>query len=264
MSYTTFHDISQYQGDYNDDNPVIGIKMSGGDAGLYYDSRASINYQRAANAGKAIIGYHFAGGTDPIAEADFFIRGMSPLAENDVLCLDWEVANPDPVGWCLSFVNHIHDVTGVWPLIYMNTSTCTTHDWSPVLNNCGLWIADYRYSPDDTVPCNHPYIIHQYTSTPLDTDALFLDIPTLQQYGYHAGQPVPEPAPAPEPPTTNNPTPPPSPEIPEPTPTPSEPTPKPGQGTAKPTPVTTPVKSQDNWLVRFLRAIFADWWHKNG
>lgn len=194
-----FHDISQWQGAYNmaDGNPLIAIKMSGGDAGLYYDTKASLNYANAIKAGKAVIGYHFAGGGDPIAEADFFIRAMSPLAEGDILALDWEVhpAGKDPVQWCLSFVNHIHDKTGVWPLIYMNTSTCTSHDWSPVLKNCGLWIADYRFNPSQTVPCGHPYIIHQYCGSPLDTNALFIDLPTLKKYGYHPPKPAPAPAP---------------------------------------------------------------------
>lgn len=200
-----FKDISQWQGNYNmagDGAPVIGIKMSGGDAGLYYDSKASQNYNNAVNAGKVVIGYHFAGGTDPVAEADFFVRAMSPLAENDVLCLDWEVHHATPVQWCVSFMNRVHDKTGVWPLIYMNTSTCTSYDWSPVLKNCALWIADYRFTPSQNVPCGHPYIAHQYTSTPLDTDALFIDIPTLKKYGYHA--PV-APAPAPVPVPLNTP-----------------------------------------------------------
>lgn len=207
-----FHDISQWQGDYDDDQPVIAIKMSGGDAGLYYDSKASINYNRAAAKGKAIIGYHFAGGTDPVAEADFFIRAMSPLANEDVLALDWEVSHPDPVGWCTQFVNHVHDQTGVWPLVYMNTSTCTSHDWSPVLNNCALWIADYRSTPDQDVPCGHPYIIHQYQGSPLDTDALFIPVETLKKYGYHAPQaPVAPPTPEPAPVTQPEPTPVPAP-----------------------------------------------------
>jgi len=84
----------------NNGDPAIAIKMSGGDDGLYYDSQATNNYNHAVAAGKVPIGYHFAGAKDPIAEADFFVRSMNPLAENDVLALDWEVSHPDPVGWC--------------------------------------------------------------------------------------------------------------------------------------------------------------------
>jgi hypothetical protein len=250
MSYLPMIDISQWQGKWGGySEPVVAIKMSGGDNGLYYDSQATGNYNAASAAGKVIIGYHFAGGTDPIAEADFFIKGMSPLAEADILCLDWEVQHPDPVGWCLSFVNHVHDVTGVWPLVYMNTSTCTAHDWSPVLNTCGLWIADYRFTPDQDVPCGHPYLIHQYTSTPIDRDAVFVTLDQLKAYGYH----IPAPAPIPAAPAT-------PPVAPEPAPAPTETnTPKappisspPVQETPSVIPVETLWERFLGWLVKIL------------
>lgn len=204
MSYTPAIDIATYQGPWHQyDEPIIMIKMSGGDNGLYYDAQATGNYYGAKRDGKAVGGYHFAGATDPIHECDFFIRAMSPLEQNDVACLDWEVAHPDPVGWSLAFVTHFHDVTGFWPLIYMNTSTLNAHDWSPVLANCGLWVADYRYTPDQDVPTNgKAYLMHQYTSTPFDHDAWFGDVALFNRYGYQGGaqtpsQPVPEPLPAP-------------------------------------------------------------------
>lgn len=234
--YILFKDISQWQGDYNmaaNPDPAIAIKMSGGDAGLYYDSKASINYQRAVNAGKVPIGYHFAGGTDPIAEADFFIRAMSPLAENDGLALDWEVSHPDPVGWCTQFVNHVHDVTGVWPLVYMNMSTANAHDWSPVFNKCGYWCAAPSYGFDDTLPVKYPQVAQQGPIVGgVDTDAFFGTVDQLKkQCCYHVAQPAPAPDPDPAPTPTPDPTP-----TPEPTPTP-QPTPDP---TPDPTPSPTP------------------------
>lgn len=232
-------DISYAQGLYNMDangDPIIIMKMSGGDAGLYYDSQASRNYANASRLGKSIGMYHFAGGTDPIAEADFFLRAVSPLAENDVLILDWEVGNADPVGWCSAFINHVHDKTGVWCMIYMNTSTCNAHDWSPVFANSGLWIADYRYTPDQDVPCHHPYIMHQYTSTPIDRSMWFSDVATWNKYGWHKPIPAPTPAPAPAPTPAPTPEPTPTP-TPVPTPTP-EPVPTPAPA---PTPVPQPI-----------------------
>lgn len=203
MSYIIFHDVSQWQGNYNmnDGCPIVAIKMSGGDAGLYMDSQAANNYNHASALGKTILGYHFAGGTDPIAEADYFVRAMSPFAKYDIYALDWEVSNPDPVGWCSAFNNEVKSKTGCWPIIYMNTSTCLAHDWNPVLADSGLWIADYRYTPDQDVPCGHPYIIHQYTDSPLDTDACFIDIDTLKKYGYQGNQPVVVSSPPPSAPT---------------------------------------------------------------
>jgi lysozyme len=235
-------DISQWNNYPFDSAPeqIVIIKASGGDNGLYFDSKCTSNWLNAKRTGKSRGYYHFAGATDPLGEADFFLRAVSPLEENDVLALDWEVQHTDPVGWCLAFVNHIHDKTGIWPLIYMNTSTFLAHDWSPVTANCGLWIADYRFTPDQDVPTHHTYVMHQYKAIQGygDKDAWFGTIEQFHKYGYHAPVPtVPAPAPTPEPQPTPVPVPPtPTPE-PAPVPTP-EPTPTP---TPDPIPEPTPV-----------------------
>ena len=128
MSFVKGIDVSQWQGAI-DWNAVKAsgvqfaiIKMGGGDAGLYYDSRATQNYYNAKAAGLAVGGYWFAGGGNPENEADSFIAAMSPLEENDVFVLDWEIPNGDPVGWCERFIQRVHDRVGVWPLLYMNGS----------------------------------------------------------------------------------------------------------------------------------------------
>ena len=200
MSYINALDVSQWQGNI-DWSAVKGggyqiavIKISGGDNGFYYDSKATQNYYGAKAAGLAMGGYHFAGGQDPRAEAEYFVRGMSPLEENDVLVLDWEIQHPDPVGWCNTFVNRVHELTNVWPLIYMNGSTLNSQNWSPVTANCGVWVAWYGTDPNADLPVKYPYIMHQYTSTGrvpgiggnVDLDAWYYDIPTWNKYGYHA------------------------------------------------------------------------------
>lgn len=271
MSYILFNDISQYQGNYdmNDGNPAVAIKMSGGDNGLYMDSQAANNYGHAIAAGKVVIGYHFAGGTDPIAEANYFLRAMAPLAENDVYALDWEVSNPDPVGWCTQFINHIHDSIGVWSLVYMNMSTANAHDWSPVFNNCGYWCAAPSFGFDATLPVKYPQVAQQ---GPIvnghDTDAFFGTVEELKKYGYQAPQPAPQPtptppAPVPEPaPIPIPPAPTPVPPSPAPVPTPpSNPTPPPVSPPPSPTPappvvVTTPAQSWVSKLINWLKSFF--------
>lgn len=184
--YIQAKDISKWQGDWQDTGEsIVMIKVSGGDNGLYYDPKATQNYYGSKNAGKAIGMYHFAGGTDAIAEANFFIKACSPLEENDVLALDWEVGNADPVGWCTQFVNRVHDATGVWPLLYLNLSTLNAHDWSPVLASCGLWLADWSVSPDGEAPTHHTYVMQQYGDSPYDKDAWFGTIDQFKAYGYH-------------------------------------------------------------------------------
>lgn len=239
-----FKDISQYQGAYNmsaDNNQLIAIKMSGGDAGLYFDSRAAANYDNAAHAGKVIIQYHFAGGQDPTAEANFFLKACSPFAENDVYCLDWEIEHGDPVGWVNTFTQVVHAATGAWPLVYMDIDRCNRFDWNPVFANCGLWLAAPSYGWNENAPVHHTYVAQQGPIVNgVDTDMWFNgDINSVKAYGHHTAPaptptpeptPVPVPTPQPDPIPTPEPTPEPQPEpSPEPTPTPTPlPTPDPG------------------------------------
>lgn len=201
--WLTGKDISVYQGAWIDTGEqFVMIKMSGGDNGLYMDSQAASNYSGAVSAGKVVGGYHFAGGTDAVAEADYFVRAMSPQAENDIYALDWEVQNPDPVGWCKAFMNEVHAKIGVWPLLYINLSTLNAYDWTPVLTNSGLWLADWAVSPDADAPTNWTYVMQQYTDTPYDKDAFFGTREQLQAYGWHAqaaAPPLPTSPPQPSP-----------------------------------------------------------------
>lgn len=223
MADIRFHDISYAQGQYNmdaDPSPIVFMKMSGfyyGSKQPYYDNQAARNYNNATRTKKVSGLYHFAGGADPVTEADFFVGACSPLAEGDILILDYELtadmAPPaNPVDWCLRFANRVHERTGVWPLFYTYRALLNSYDFSPVLANCGLWIADYTVPPEGTVNTKgHPYIIHQYQGSPIDTNACFIELDALRKYGYKAVQP--QPAPLPIPPPAPLP-------LPEPTPTP--------------------------------------------
>lgn len=254
MSYIPAIDVSQYQSTINwagISEQIIMIKMSGGDVGLYLDSQATANYEGAIAAGKAVGGYHFAGGTDPVAEANYFMKAMSPLAENDVYALDWEIQHNDPVGWCMTFLTTVHDAIGVWPLIYINLNTLNSYDWTPVTNECGLWLADWAVSPDDDIPTSYTYVMQQYDDGPwCDHDAWFGTVDQFKAYGYQVPQspsPAPSPAPTPEPTPTPEPVPTPTP-VPTPAPAPSP----------TPTPPVPPVINDNifriiwNWLKSFF------------
>lgn len=228
-------DVSQWQGNINwnqVDAPIAIIKISGGDAGLYYDSKANQNYYSAKAAGKAVGMYHFAGGGDPYQEADFFLNGCSPFEPNDVFVLDWEITHPDPVGWCKAFIQRCIERTGVKPLIYLNQSTIFAYDWTPVVNqDVGLWVAHWGYTPDQDVPIKWwmTYVLHQYSSRgrvpgiigDVDLNEWFGSVDQFRAYGFKAApapiqdvkppvaDPVP-PQPAPTPPVATPPaTPPP-------------------------------------------------------
>lgn len=263
--------------------PIALIKMTGGDDGLYVDPKANYNYYGAKAAGKAIGMYHFAGGGNPENEADFFIAACSPLEENDVLALDWELDKfaGDPVEWCRRFIQRVIDRTGVIPMFYTNAArlfadrdqnnTMRYLDWSPVANlNCGLWVAHYGVAPEDNVVIKswNTYVMHQYSSTGVvdgiegnvDLNVWFGTVLQFKAYGFHSAGNIPAPTPGPvvspnpEPPVppVEVPAPEPSPQpVPDPTPTPVPVTPTPG-----PDPVPT-VKTSLLAVIAALTAAIA-------
>jgi len=222
VSYFTFHDISYAQGRYNmdaDSAPVVEMKMSGffyGSKTPYMDVQATTNYGNAIRLNKTPICYHYAGGANPVTEAEYFVKAVSPLADGDIYELDYELTAEmgppaDPDSWCRAFADRVKELTGAYPLLYTNTLIFLANNKFPkTMEVCGLIIADYRFTPDQDVPCGHPYIIHQFTDSPLDTNACFVSLDVLKKYARGANQPVitvvpqpitpaPQPAPLPEP-----------------------------------------------------------------
>lgn len=282
MSFLNFIDVSRWQGNIDwhavKAAGIAGaiVKISGGDDGLYYDPLASQNYYAAKGAGLLIGGYHFAGHTNPVTEAEFFVNGMKPFENNDVFVLDYDSDTGDAVSWVQAFVNRVHELAGVWCIVYVNGSTRNAHDWSPVAVNCGFWIAWYGKDPNADLPVNGTYIMHQYTSSGsvpgvagnVDEDAVYMTPEQFELYGYHEPvtpvvPPVPViPPPSPtEPPVVPGPTPePPAPVEPAPAPVPVDPAPStppvPEPAPSGPeTPVVVPSQPQAvryNWLERLV------------
>lgn len=139
-------DISNHQSDI-DVNALSGIDaiICKATEGTYYvDPYCDGFYQTTKDRGLLRGFYHFAGNSDPIAEADFFITNTEGYFNDGIPILDWE--GDQSVDWVNIFVNQIHDRTGVWPIIYAN-------DWrfnqGGVEANCGRWVASY---PEVTSP----------------------------------------------------------------------------------------------------------------
>lgn len=244
-------DISRWQGTYSETGePIVFVKISGGDQGLYVDPQAANNYNQVIAHGHAFGGYHFAGGGDPVGEANFFLNAMKPWNPGEVPCLDWEISHPNPVGWCLAFATQVHATTGAWPVIYMNLATLRAFNWHPVLDNCALWLADWVGHPDGAIDTgSYTYTILQYNDGPTyDRDEVYVSsVDQFKKLGWPEPATVPGAAPSPpvpEPPVTPTPpapesipptdTPPPVPEpLPEPTP---QPTPAPSPNPLPETP----------------------------
>ena len=101
--------------------------------------------QGAVDTGKALGLYHYAGGYNATAEADWFLAQIGDYVGRAVLVLDWE-SNQNSAwgngGWVLQFVQRIHDRTRVWPLVYVQASAIGQIP-QQVWDKCGLWAAQY-------------------------------------------------------------------------------------------------------------------------
>lgn len=87
--------------------------------------------------------YHFAGITDPVIEAEFFVEHTRGYFGKGIPVLDYETGNPNDVSWCEKFINRVHELTGVWCMIYLSAYRVSPYKGSWIPEKCGLWVAGY-------------------------------------------------------------------------------------------------------------------------
>lgn len=127
--------------------PADFVIVKATEATTYVNPDCDRALQQALRAGKLLGVYHFARPGDARAQADFFIAQCKEHIGRAVLVLDWE-ANALPLGpsWAKAWLDRVHQVTGIRPLIYMSASVTGQYDWSQVVaSNYGLWVAAYAW-----------------------------------------------------------------------------------------------------------------------
>jgi GH25 family lysozyme M1 (1,4-beta-N-acetylmuramidase) len=147
-------DVSRWQGTIDWD--VAGyqtgfaiIKAGGSDEGMYTDSQFIRNRDEARRVGIARGYYYYAGGGDPIQEAEHFASLVPDLQPGEVLALDFEINHPDPVSYAWLFLVRTEQLTGAKPLFYTNMNRVWSHDWKPIVDNGNpLWGAIYDSNPE--------------------------------------------------------------------------------------------------------------------
>lgn len=184
----------------------------------YVNPSANAQLQGAVRSGKEIGVYHYAGGGDCNAEADYFLNNARPWIGKAVLALDWE-ANQNAAwgnsGWSTCFVRRVKARTGVTPMVYVQQSAL----WQVAgarAENAGLWVAQYA-SKTPTGYQNTPWrlgadgeAMRQYTSFGLlpgysgylDLNYFRGDREQWRKYANPNGSattPAPAPSPAPAP-----------------------------------------------------------------
>lgn len=163
-------DISHYQGIIDWDKVSLDFVISKCTEYDKVDAMYQRNRDGARSRGILFGSYHFARGTDPVKEADFFVKSVGDMKAGELLALDWEISHNDPVGWCKKWLARVNELVGFRPLVYMNSSTSKRYDWSPISGDNGLWVAQYGVNdgqmngkPD--IGASFPWwVIWQYTS----------------------------------------------------------------------------------------------------
>jgi lysozyme len=130
----------------------------------------------ASRAGLLWGAYHFGDATDPVRQADHFLRATESSDPNGVLLvLDFEKNNHYPgksmrVDQAVAFVDRIRERTGKYPGVYMSEYRIRQMLYGPkvtpaqrlTLSNCWLWIANYHFDPRNTAPWSS-WRMWQYT-----------------------------------------------------------------------------------------------------
>lgn len=131
----------------------------------YINPSCDAQYQYAKARGLKLGVYHYAGGGDPVAEADYFLRHIAGYIHEAILVLDWEEyqnAQYNNTNWARQFVDRVHAKTGVWCIIYGNRQDINR--CQNLVNDCGLWFAGFPDLRSSWDAPNFPYNISPWKS----------------------------------------------------------------------------------------------------
>lgn len=174
-------------------------------------------YQQAKRAGKLRGTYHYVGGGNAVAEADYYVNNIKGYIKDGLLAIDWEAEQNSAWGneaYLEQLVRRVIERTGVKPLIYSMASRYAQVAAVAKKLDCGLWIAEYA-DMNPTGYQAHPWregaygcAIRQYASTgrlngwggDLDLNIAYMTREQWAKYVNPGGKPAAAPAkPAPAP-----------------------------------------------------------------
>lgn len=99
--------------------------------------------------------YHFARNNEPEDDADFFYKNTRNYFTHGIPVLDIETESiKNWANWSQRFVDRIHALSGVYPLIYTSAAYTERFTDTTLPETCGLWVAGYprKYSDFDSIP----------------------------------------------------------------------------------------------------------------
>ncbi|TCD53781.1 LysM peptidoglycan-binding domain-containing protein [Alloscardovia theropitheci] len=197
-------DISNWQANIDLTKISFDFVIAKATQGTHYVSPScDKQIQQAKTLGKLYGVYHYAEGTDPTAEANYFLTNIQGYLHQALLVLDFEAGennawNNNPNTWIKTFCDHITNQTGIKPLIYIQASAL-----AKVANvgDYGLWIAQYANNDPtgyQATPWNegaYNCAMRQYSSNgrftgyngPLDVNKFYGDATAWNKYANPTG-----------------------------------------------------------------------------
>lgn len=170
-------------------------------------------YQQAKRAGKLRGTYHYVGGGNAVAEADYYVNNIKGYLRDGLLAIDWEAEQNSAWGneaYLEQLVRRVIERTSIKPLIYSMASRYAQVAAVAKKLDCGLWIAEYA-DMNPTGYQAHPWregayacAIRQYTSTgrlngwggDLDLNIAYMTRDQWAKYVNPGGKPAAAPAPS--------------------------------------------------------------------
>ncbi len=107
--------------------------------------------------------YHFARENEPETEAQFFYDNCRNYFNHGIPVLDYETTNYNNVEWCERFIYKLHELSGVWCIIYLSAYQCGQFANSWIPEKCGLWVAGYPYTMTDWTNDEMPYNVYPFS-----------------------------------------------------------------------------------------------------
>lgn len=134
-----------------------GIIMKATQGIGFVDPYCNLTIERAKRDGKVWGFYHYAGGNNPIAEAVFFYNNCKNYFGYGIPVIDFEEFQNEPnwnnTNWVRQFVNKIHELSGIWCMIYIQQSAIAKV--ANCVNDCALWVAAYPDVNNNTWNAGH-------------------------------------------------------------------------------------------------------------
>jgi hypothetical protein len=161
-------DVSSYQSETYSLTGVDFVFVKATEGTAYTNPRHAAQVRRARAGGRVVGHYHYlTAGASMSAQMDHFLAKAAPRA-GELLAVDWEETGVSGAQKD-SAVKYLKSRAGGRKvLLYCSQSFWLTRDSTGYAGD-GLWIAQYNGRPGRP-DIEAPWVIHQHTDAPLDTD----------------------------------------------------------------------------------------------